>query len=119
MRNRIAFIPLSLAILLSLFPSPAAAQTTAALNYSWTAPTTGSTAVRYVVEHSVNNGPFVAIGTATSTSYTLQAAYGSSHRIRVAGVDAQNRQGPFSTASEPYTPDLGAPGQPGQPIPIF
>ena len=36
----------------------------------------------------------------------------SGDEIRVAGVDAQNRQGVFSVASDPYTPDPGAPGAP-------
>ena len=36
--------------------------------------------------------------------------------MRVAGMDANNRQGIFSVASDPYLPDAGAPGQPGKPI---
>ena len=40
------------------------------------------------------------------------------YTVRVAGVDAQSRQGPFSPPSESYTPAVGPPGQPGQPIVI-
>ncbi len=116
MTTRIALL---LALLLGLLPVAPSAQVSAEIQYTWSAPTTGSPAVRYVVQHSVNGGPFVTVGEAQSTSYTLSATFGDSHRIRVAGVDGQDRQGPFSTASEPYTPDLGAPGQPGQPIPVF
>jgi len=99
--------------------SPVAAQSTEDVTYSWTAPTEGSPVVYYVIEHSVNGGPFVQIGTSTSNTYTLAATLGDTHQIRVAGVDALDRMGPFSEASDPYAPQLGPPGQPGQPIPIF
>jgi hypothetical protein len=96
--------------------APASAQTTVTLNYTWDPPTTGSPAVNYVVEHSVNGGPYVQIATSPDNTYSLQATVGDEHRIRVAGVDDQDRQGPFSLPSDPYTPDLGPPGQPGTPI---
>ncbi len=92
------------------------AQTEMPINYTWTAPTTGTTVEFYVVEHSINEGQWVQVGTATENSYTLSAALGQSHQIRVAGVDASDRQGLFSVASDPYVPDEGAPGQPGKPI---
>ncbi len=110
---------LALPVLVFAIAPTALAQTTEAVNYSWTAPTTGSAVHHYVVEHSINGGAWVQVATVTINGYTLAATYGEAHRIRVAGVDAQGRQGPFSVASEPYTPDLGAPGQPGQPIAIF
>jgi len=94
----------------------AQAQTTMDINYSWSAPTTGSPVDHYIVEHSVDGGAWSEIGSASSNSYTLTATVGNSHRIRVAGVDAQGRQGTFSIASDPYTPDAGPPGQPGKPI---
>lgn len=97
---------------------PAAAQTEVDVSYTWTAPTSGSPVHHYVVQHSVNGGSWTQIDTASSNSYTLSARMGESHRIRVAGVDAQDRQGPYSQASDAYTPDAGAPSQPGQPIPF-
>jgi hypothetical protein len=92
------------------------AQTEMSVNYSWTAPTTGTPVDHYVVEHSINGGTWTQIATANENSYTLSATLGQSHQIRVAGVDASDRQGIFSMASDPYTPDAGAPGQPGKPI---
>ena len=78
---------------------------------------TGSPVDHYVVQHSADGRNWVTVDdTVTQLSYILSAEYGVSHQIRVAGVDAQNRQGPFSLPSDPYTPDAGAPGQPGQPI---
>ena len=94
------------------------AQTEVAVNYTWTAPTTGTAVDYYVVEHSINGGQWVQIATATENSYTLSAALGESHQIRVAGVDDSDRQGLYSVASDPYIPDAGAPGQPGKPIPF-
>ena len=116
--------PFTLAILLStlaltLAPTPPAAQMVAEVAYTWTAPTTGSPAASYVVEHSVEGGAYVRVATTTTESYTLAAVFGESHQVRVAAVDGQGRQGPFSQPSEPYTPELGLPGTPGQPIPVF
>jgi hypothetical protein len=94
----------------------ASAQTTMDVSYQWTAPTTGAAVDHYVVEHSVDGGAWTALGTVTANQYTLAAEVGVSHRIRVAGVDALGRQGVYSDASDPYTPDPGSPGQPGKPI---
>jgi hypothetical protein len=104
-------------LLAAILPAASAmAQTEIAVSYTWTAPTTGTAVEYYVVEHSVNGGQWTQVDTTTENSYTLNATLGQSHQIRVAGVDAENRQGPFSNASDPYMPDAGAPGQPGKPI---
>lgn len=111
-------VPWVLLALLALAPG-AFAQTAVDVTYTWTPPTSGSSVDHYVVEVSVNGGPFYQVDTATSNTYTFGAPASDSHQIRVAGVDAQDRQGPFSEPSEPYTPEVGPPGQPGQPQPIF
>jgi hypothetical protein len=110
--------PCAFLAFLALVPA-AAGQTTQDVTFTWTPPTTGSPVDHYVVEHSVNGGPWVQIATVVSNSFTLAATLGDPHQIRVAGVDALDRQGPFSEPSDPYTPEQGPPGQPGQPIPIF
>lgn len=92
------------------------AQTEVPVNYSWTAPTTGTAVDHYIVEHSINTGQWTQVATTTDNSYTLSATVGQSHRIRVAGVDSSDSQGPFSLPSDPYLPDFSAPGQPGKPI---
>jgi hypothetical protein len=90
------------------------------VTYTWTAPTTGSTVDHYVVQHSASGGTWVTVNdNLHATTYVLAAAYDVEHSIRVAGVDALGRQGPWSLSSEPYTPTLGAPGQPGKPIAVF
>ncbi|MCP4290406.1 MAG: hypothetical protein GY780_01055 [bacterium] len=103
-------------LVLALSGGSALAQTEVTVNYSWSAPTTGSPVGHYVVQHSVNGGAWNQIATAASNSYTLTATIGDSHRIRVAGVDDQDRQGSYSEPSDTYTPELGPPGQPGKPI---
>lgn len=102
--------------LLTLGQSAAQAQTTVDVDYSWTAPTSGSPVDHYVVQHSVDGGAWYQVGTAASNSYTLSAEVGHSHRLRVAGVDAQSRLGEYSDPSDAYTPDPGPPGKPGKPI---
>jgi len=93
----------------------AAAQTVDA-TATWTAPTEGSPVDHYVVQISQDGGPYQNAGSTQTTTITLQLQVGSSYTVRVAGVDAQDRQGPWSLSSDPYTPELGPPGQPGKPI---
>lgn len=82
---------------------------------SWTPPTEGSPVVTYVLEISENGGPFVQVATteAPQTSVTLTLESWTTYVARVAAIDAQDRQGPWSEPSDPYTPDYGPPGQPG------
>lgn len=101
----------------SMAAASAQAQTEVPVAYTWTAPTTGTAVDHYVVEHSTDGGSsWTQVGTTSANSYTLTATIGDSHQIRVAGVDASSRQGPFSLPSDPYSPDLGAPAAPGKPI---
>ena len=119
-RTPIITATLALAFLTTvLLAAPASAQTTTVnVSYTWTAPTTGSAVTSYVIEQSIDGGTWTQVGTSSTPSYTLAAAVGRAHRIRVAGVDAQARQGIFSVASDTYTPDAGAPAAPGKPIRI-
>lgn len=102
---------------LALFGAlPAAAQSTVQVTASWTPPTEGSPVDHYVLQLSTDGGPFTTVGSVTGTSYTLDLTVGQSYVARVAGIDAEGRQGPWSEASDAYTPDVGPPGQPGKPI---
>ncbi len=105
-----------LALLGAVGAAPAAAQTTVQVTASWTAPTEGSPVEHYVLQLSTDGGPFVTVGSVTGTEYVLELEVGSTYIARVAGVDAQDRQGPWSEESEPYTPDIGPPGAPGKPL---
>lgn len=96
------------------------AQAQEEVTYTWTAPTTGSPVDHYVVQVSVDGGPFVTENDAVSgNTYVLTAQYEHEYVIRVAGVDGSGRQGPYSASSDPYMPSLGAPGQPGKPVAVF
>jgi hypothetical protein len=95
--------------------SPVFAQGSTDVTWTWTAPTEGSPVVHYVVAVSINGGPFVNTATVSTNIYTLNVEYGNIVSIRVAGVDALDRQGPWSAESDPYGPDAGPPGQPGMP----
>jgi hypothetical protein len=119
MKQQRRFALIGTGVIIALLALTASAQNAVEIEYTWTAPTGGSPVDHYVVEHSVNGGAFAQIGTTPTNSYILQATPGDTHQIRVAGVDALGRQGPLSEASEPYTPELGPPGQPGQPVPVF
>ena len=95
---------------------PAAAQTTVEVTASWTPPTVGSPVHHYILQLSTDGGPFATVGSVTGTSYVLELAVGQTYVARVAGIDDQGRQGPFSEDSDPYSPDVGPPGQPGKPV---
>jgi hypothetical protein len=102
--------------LVALIAPAALAQTTQTIHYTWTAPTTGSPVNHYIVQHAIGGGAWVQVASVTTLTYDLAATVLESHQIRVAGVDASSRQGPWSAASLAYTPDPGAPGQPGTPV---
>lgn len=113
-------IPVYVLTVLSLLAFAATAQAQEEVTYTWSAPTTGSAVDHYVVQHQEDGGDWVIVSSnVTTNEYVLTADYDVEHSIRVAGVDALDRQGPWSVAADPYTPTLGAPGQPGQPIAIF
>ncbi len=115
--KRIILIPCLICVLaFSMAATSALAQTEMDVDYSWTAPTSGSAVDHYVIEHSIDGGSWTQIATSNSNTFTLTATVGLSHQIRVAGVDASDRQGPFSVASDAYSPDPGLPSQPGKPI---
>jgi hypothetical protein len=87
------------------------------VTYTWTAPTTGSAVAYYLVEVSNDGGAnWTVAGTTLDLTYTFTDFQNfDTYIVRVAGVDAQGRQGPYSVPSDPYTPDLGPPGAPGVP----
>lgn len=105
-----------LAALSFLAAPPAAAQTSVEVSATWEPPTEGSPVVHYVFQLSVDGGAFTTVGTVEGTTYELELEIGHTYVARVAGVDAQDRQGPWSLPSEPYSPDTGPPGQPGKPM---
>jgi hypothetical protein len=95
---------------------PAAAQTSVQVTASWNPPTEGSPVVHYVLQLSIDGGNFTTVATVEGVSHVLELEIDRTYIARVAGVDAQDRQGPWSLPSDPYTPDVGAPGQPGKPM---
>jgi len=101
---------------LMLFATAAFAQVPD-VTYVWTAPTTGSEVVQYVVELNVDGAGWNQVGVTPTESFTFSTfEFLKTYEVRVAGVDALDRQGPFSLSSDPYTPDLGVPGQPSKPV---
>jgi len=96
--------------------SMALAQLGENVTYIWTAPTTGTPVVNYVVQISIDGAPYEYVGDAASETYTFYAEALLTYQIRVAGVDAQDRQGPYSVASDPLFLDYGAPGEAGKPV---
>ena len=105
-----------LAALSLIFVVPAAAQTTVQVTATWNPPTTGSPVQHYILQLSTNGGPFTTVASVAGNSFALDLVVGVTYTARVAGVDSQDRQGSWSETSDPYTPDLGPPGQPGKPL---
>lgn len=115
---RKSLIICSLLVLMSMLPAlEAAAQTEPNAQATWGPPTYGTPVVHYVLQLSTDEGAWEQVATTAGTSYDLTLTEGHSYRIRVAGVDAEGRQGPFCAPSPEYSPGSGstAPGQPGQP----
>ena len=113
MKTKLTAIAAILA-LIAVWPPFTMAQAVDA-TYTWTEPTSGSLAVEYAVESSVNGGAFALIATVSENLYTITGIHGNVYVLRVAGIDEQDRQGPWSQESQPWTVDAGPPSQPGQP----
>lgn len=110
--RRLAVLLLMLALAAGVVLVNGAVKDAPPVHYVWTAPTEGSPVVFYRVQLSRNDGEFTVIDTAPTTSYTLAVLWGDKYVIRVAGVDAAGRQGPYSIPSEPYTPEIPPPSDP-------
>ncbi len=100
MTNRI--FSLSVFIFIVLAP-PGIAVDLITANYTWDPPTVGSP-VEYLVQLSTNNGPWITVARPEEPRVTLTLSFNDDHRVQVAGVDIQGRQGPFSLPSETYNP---------------
>lgn len=109
-------IMLAVAIAL-LAPMIVTAQTgTVAFTYTTTAPTTGNPVVTYEWQTSANNGTaWTAAGTSTGVTKVITLVVGPTYIVRVRGVDALGQVGLWSDASNPNTPNAGAPGACGKP----
>ncbi len=80
------------------------------VKFSWTAPSTGTAVHHYVAQVLVNERDTLFFNPVTTESIMLPVVYGNKYRIRVAGVDAADTQGPLSNWSLPYSPELAPPG---------
>ena len=109
-------ISMLVGVVVVLGAGPALAQVEATAG--WSEPTYGTPVVHYVLQHSINDGAWATVGTTTDTTMTLTISENDYHRVRVAGVDAEGRQGPYSLPSNSYNPSIGneGPTQPGQPV---
>lgn len=107
-------------------PNPKLAYSTVTVRARWTPPCIGegegcgSPAVAYVMQmrHQIdgNTGDWFLYATAIEdTVITVTLPLFTPTQVRVAGIDAQNRQGPWSAPCEWYTGDFGPPGQPTTP----
>lgn len=91
--------------------------TTMNITYTTTAPATGSPVHHYVWQTSATGTTWTTLATQpTGLSITVAAPVGINILMRVAGVDAQGRQGPWSEVSDPFVPDAGPPGAAGKPV---
>jgi RHS repeat-associated protein len=75
------------------------------VTYHWTAPTTGSEVEFYASEGQFAEGPYSPLGNFDTELATFDIAdplLAFGFGLRVAGVDAQGRQGPWSETSDTY-----------------
>jgi len=83
----------------------------------WTPPTTGTPVHHYLVDADINDQGFTRINSScTDTFWVFTLATDTTIRVRVAGVDSENRMGPFSETSLTKTVQCAQPTGPGKPI---
>ena len=108
-------IGLTLALLGLTFLPVTAQEQTPEITASWSPPTTGSPVVMYMLQVFADGELDMVVQT-PDTSYTWNPGVFEWHVTyvaRVAGVDALDRQGPWSEDSDELVLDPGEPGQPG------
>ena len=99
-----------------LLPLLVQAQATVDRQWSWTAPTTGTPAVKYYVQVSaVMPISWVVYATTTDTTLAINVPYDWEYVVRVQAEDSYNRIGPFSEVSDPDIVIGAPPGPCGKP----
>ena len=107
---------MTLAALLILAPlTVAQVPSTMEATYTWDYPTTGNPVVYFEVQVKMDQGDFEFAQNTTTNEITLMLDLLHGYQVRVRGVDALDHAGPWSTPSDLYTPDAGAPGACGKP----
>ena len=84
------------------------------VDWHCTAPTTGTTAVGYIWEASIDGGEFAEVARTTSTEVVIDQTPNVEYRLRVRAYDDEDHLGPWTPASLPY--NYGAPGGCGMPF---
>ena len=98
------------AAFLSMGAAPAEALETE-VRFSWSESDQGTPAIHYVMEIEKRHGEELddrsSIDNILEPTHVILVEYGFKYRVRVAGVDAQGHQGPWSLWSELFTPEVG------------
>ena len=79
------------------------------IEFEWTAPTTGTPVNHYVAQVMVNRMDTLFYDSIPSESLVFPAQYGNTYDVRVAGVDSDGIQGPWSIWSPSFVPELQRP----------
>ena len=80
------------------------------LKIDWTAPTTGTPVEYYVAELLVNRTDTLFFDHIPHETLRFSSQIGNDYKVRVAAVDAEGIQGPWSIWSAPYMTEMGPPG---------
>ena len=105
-----------LLILLLWATNPLGEELSTEVSYVWPAPLMGSPVVHYVLELEQLRGEIVVSKTVFDSIpeniFPVPVEMGLKYHIRVAGVDAQGRQGPWSDWSDVKAPPERTPDDP-------
>lgn len=80
------------------------------IEYEWTAPTTGTPVHHYVAQVMVNKSDTLFFDAIPTELLRVPAQAGNLYSIRVAGVDNERVQGPWSNWSPTFASELESPG---------
>lgn len=86
------------------------------VTYTWSYPTTGSPAVSFDIDRSLDGGTtWASYATSTTNQCSVIVMDLTTVIIRVRGKDSLGRTGVWSLSSDAYTNDPGPPGACGKP----
>jgi Fibronectin type III domain len=105
-----------LLIVLLWASNPLGEELTSEVRYTWDPPETGSSVVHYILElEQLHGNVFVrtlVVDSIPENTYLVPVKQGKKYHVHVAGVDALNRQGPWSEWSEIQAPPEIVPDDP-------
>jgi len=76
------------------------------IRFSWSEPLNGTKVIKYIIQHKIGESNWYNYAFSDINSIWIDVRYSENNTVRVAGIDSQNRQGPWSENSNILNPSV-------------